>query len=194
MAFKRAATNSTHHAEPMPVGDPVEGATPAMPDWLARAVEQGVKPEQALAFIGLGLMGRLANGAAETPWIWSEEDDGGATDLAGLRQVYPEDPLPAASARRPTTVKALKTLIDADRASGYGISQGGFETGITTIAAPVFNEARRVVAAVSITVPQQQISREETERLVPLVRLAAEQLTQRLSHLPHPAGGPGAKH
>lgn len=86
MAFKRAATNSTHHAEPMPVGDPVEGATPAMPDWLARAVEQGVKPEQALAFIGLGLMGRLANGAAETPWIWSEEDDGGAAELAGLRQ------------------------------------------------------------------------------------------------------------
>jgi DNA-binding IclR family transcriptional regulator len=115
-------------------------------------------------------------------------------DLAGLRQVYPVEPLAAATPRTPTTVKALKTLIDADRSTGYGISQGGFETGITTIAAPVFNEQRRVVAAVSITVPQQQISPEETERLVPLVRQAAQQLTQRLSHLPHPAGGPGAKH
>ena len=115
-------------------------------------------------------------------------------DLAGLRQVYPQEPLPAVTPRTPTTVKALKALIDADRSTGYGISQGGFETGITTIAAPVFNDQRRVVAAVSITVPRQQISPEETERLVPLVRQAAQQLTQRLSHLPHPAGGPGAKH
>lgn len=115
-------------------------------------------------------------------------------DLAGLRQVYPQEPLQAVTPRTPTTVKALKALIDADRSTGYGISQGGFETGITTIAAPVFNDQRRVVAAVSITVPRQQISPEETERLVPLVRQAAQQLTQRLSHLPHPAGGPGAKH
>ena len=114
-------------------------------------------------------------------------------DLAGLRQVYPQEPLPAVTPRTPTTVKALKTLIDADRSTGYGISQGGFETGITTIAAPVFNEQRRVVAAVSITVPRQQISPEETEHLAPLVRQAAQQLTQRLSHLPHPAGGSGAK-
>jgi len=115
-------------------------------------------------------------------------------DEAGLRKVYPEEPLPAVTPRTPTTVKALQALIAADRASGYGISQGGFETGITTIAAPVFNEQRRVVAAVSITVPQQQISPDETERLVPLVRQAAQQLTERLSHLPHPAGWPGAKH
>jgi len=86
MAPKRAATSSTHHAEPMPVADPLEGATPSMPDWLARAVEQGVKPEQALAFIGLGLMRRLADGGAEAPWIWNDEEDGGTADLAGLRQ------------------------------------------------------------------------------------------------------------
>lgn len=86
MATKRAAPSPTHHAEPIPVADPLEEATAPMPDWLARAVEQGVKPEQALAFIGLGLMRRLADGGADTPWVWSEEDDGGAADLAGLRQ------------------------------------------------------------------------------------------------------------
>ena len=85
MASKRTAP-PTSHAEPMPMAEPAGDGSFAMPDWLARAVEQGVKPEQALAFIGLGLMGRLANGAVETPWIWSEEDDGGAADLAGLRQ------------------------------------------------------------------------------------------------------------
>jgi len=73
MASKRPASSTTHQAEPIA-------------DWLAQAVEQGVKPEQALAFIGLGFMRRLAEGGNEAPWIWTEEEDGGAADLAGLRQ------------------------------------------------------------------------------------------------------------
>lgn len=108
-------------------------------------------------------------------------------DLQELRRLFPEEPLSAYTARTPTTVKALKALIDADRAQGYGVSQGGFETGITTVAAPVFNEQGQVVAAVSITVPQQQISADQAAVLVPQVRQAADQLTERLRHLP-PAG------
>lgn len=86
MAPKHTAAAASSHAEPMPVAEPMPEAPAAMPDWLARAVEQGVKPEQALAFIGLGLMRRLADGAPEAAWVWSEEEDGGAADLAGLRQ------------------------------------------------------------------------------------------------------------
>jgi hypothetical protein len=86
MASKRPASSTTHHAEPIPVTDSVGEASSPMPDWLARAVEQGVKPEQALAFIGLGFMRRLAEGGTEAPWIWNEEEDGDAADLAGLRQ------------------------------------------------------------------------------------------------------------
>ena len=56
--------------------------------------------------------------------------------------------------------------------------------GITTIAAPVFNDRREVVAAVSITVPAQQIAPEQVAVLVPQVQQAASQLTQRISHLP----------
>jgi hypothetical protein len=81
MATKRSATTPTSHAEPMPAAD-----SSPMPDWLAQAVEQGVKPEQALAFIGLGLMRRMADGGADLPWIWSEEEDGGTADLTALRQ------------------------------------------------------------------------------------------------------------
>jgi hypothetical protein len=57
-----------------------------MPEWMAQAVQQGVKPEQALAFIGLGLMGKLADGGKELPWIWNEDDDGGSVDCTVLRQ------------------------------------------------------------------------------------------------------------
>jgi hypothetical protein len=86
MASKRAAAPSPSHAEPIPVSEAVADGTAAMPEWLARAVEQGIKPEQALAFIGLGLMQRLTDGAQERPWVWSEEEDGGAADLSVLRQ------------------------------------------------------------------------------------------------------------
>lgn len=78
-----APSPATSHAEPLPVDTP---PPKAMPEWMLQAVEQGVKPEQALAFIGLGLMRKLATGSQELPWIWSEEEDGGGADLAALRQ------------------------------------------------------------------------------------------------------------
>lgn len=114
-------------------------------------------------------------------------------DMAGLAQLYPETTLQAHTPRTPTTIAQLKALIDVDRANGYGISQGGFETGISTIAAPVFNDAHEVVAAVSITVPAQQLVAAQTDILVPQVKQAAAQLTQRISHLPQRNMPPQAK-
>ena len=106
-------------------------------------------------------------------------------DLAGLVQLYPETLLQAHTDRTPTTIAQLTALIDVDRANGYGISQGGFETGISNIAAPVFSDANKVVAAVSITVPAQQLLPAQTDILVPQVRQAAAQLTQRISNVLH---------
>lgn len=103
--------------------------------------------------------------------------------MQALSQLYPEKPLPKYTDKTPATLKQLKTLIDADRAAGYGLSQGGFESGISTIAAPVFNDEQHVVAAVSITVPAQQVASEHAHHLIQLVRDAAAQLTQRISHL-----------
>jgi DNA-binding IclR family transcriptional regulator len=114
-------------------------------------------------------------------------------EMAELQKMYPDTPLPAFTPKTPTTLRALKELIDADRDKGYGISQGGFETGITTIAAPVLNAQRRVMAALSITIPAQQIPAGQEDPLVALVRQAAEQLTQRLSHL-SPPSRPSVRH
>ena len=113
-------------------------------------------------------------------------------DMAGLSELYQGTTLEAHTAKTPTTLKQLKALIDADRANGYGISQGGYETGISTIAAPVFNDAREVLAAVSITVPAQRLVAAQTDVLVPMVQDAAAYLTQRISHLPQPKSPPQA--
>lgn len=55
-----------------------------LPEWMAQ-VAQGVQPDQALALIGLGLMGRLG-AENQAPWIWNGEEDGGSDDLTALRQ------------------------------------------------------------------------------------------------------------
>ncbi|MFZ9753960.1 MAG: hypothetical protein ACO3B3_10475 [Cyanobium sp.] len=83
MASKTSST-STQAPEMAPMAGRTSPSD--LPDWMAQAVEQGVKPEQALAFIGLGLMGRLAEAGAERAWIWNEDDDGGSADLSALRQ------------------------------------------------------------------------------------------------------------
>lgn len=103
-------------------------------------------------------------------------------DISSLKKLYPETPLHKYTDKTPTTLAELKALIDKDRAHGYGLSQGGFETGISTIAAPVFNDKHHVVAAISITVPAQQVDPNQTKILVSHVQSAAAQLTERISH------------
>lgn len=104
-----------------------------------------------------------------------------------LARLYAGMPLQAFTPQTPTTLAALQQMIDADAQRGYGISQGGFETGISTIAAPVFDEHHRIAAAVSVTVPSQQVDPQPLADIVARVRDAAARLSQRISHLP--AGG-----
>lgn len=111
-------------------------------------------------------------------------------DTDGLHALYPEEPLHAYTPRTPTTLAQLKALIDEDRVKGYGVSMGGFETGISTIGAPVFNDRGVVTAAVSISVPAQRIDDGALPGLVDMVKAAAAQLTERISHLPSRGGWP----
>jgi DNA-binding IclR family transcriptional regulator len=106
----------------------------------------------------------------------------GGQSMANLAALYQDTELVAKTPATPTTLKALKALVDADALRGWGISQSGYESGICTLAAPVFNEVREVVAAVSITVPAQKIPPDTAKLLAAQVCDAALQLTARISH------------
>lgn len=54
-------------------------------EWLAQAAQQGLSPEQLLACLALGWMGRQRDGGEAPAWIWNEEPQG-STDLSALRQ------------------------------------------------------------------------------------------------------------
>ncbi len=103
-------------------------------------------------------------------------------DDAALKHLYPEAQLASHTALTPTSIMALKTKIGESKSRGYGVSQGGFDTGISTIAAPVFNARHEVVAAVSIAVPAQQVRGDELSPLIQQVRNAAVRLSQHMHH------------
>lgn len=104
--------------------------------------------------------------------------------LDALKTLYQGVELDSFTPQTPTTLESLKQAIDADALRGYGVSQGGFEAAISTIAAPVFDDHHRVSAAVSVTVPAQNVDPSTQEALVAQVRSAAQRLSQCISHVP----------
>lgn len=109
----------------------------------------------------------------------------GDLDTAALEALFGAAPLKAYTPSTPTTVPALQAMIEADRKRGYGLSEGGYESGISTIAAPVTGEEGRIVAAVSITVPSQNIDPALVDSLAGQVCRAAADLSSRLRLQPH---------
>jgi DNA-binding IclR family transcriptional regulator len=107
----------------------------------------------------------------------------GHLGLPELTELYPEEPLPQFTPQTPTTRSQLLKMIEHDKAQGYGTSQGGFESGISTVVAPVTNEFNHVVAAISVTIPSQRIDPQDLPRVVQDVQHASAQLTQRVSHI-----------
>jgi len=101
-------------------------------------------------------------------------------NLEALRLLYPEKELESYTAKTPKNVEELKRIIDQEKAQGYGLSQGGFESGISTLAAPVFDDQRRVIAALSITIPSLRLPDLDVKKMIPLVLSCAQDLTERM--------------
>ena len=97
-----------------------------------------------------------------------------------LSRLYAGKTLPAFTVQTPTSLADLHRRVAQDAQRGYAISQGGFEAGVSTVAAPVFDERGFVTAAVSVTVPASQIAPQQQARLVALVVQAANKLSRRI--------------
>ena len=61
------------------------GSAKANPSLPAQEEMADARAEQALALVGMGVMQKLA-ASGELPWIWTEGEDAGGCDVAGLRQ------------------------------------------------------------------------------------------------------------
>ncbi|MFN5193124.1 MAG: hypothetical protein ACK5E6_01695 [Cyanobacteriota bacterium] len=86
------------------------------------APDQTLKPDQALAVIGMGLLQKLAAGGNDLPWIWSDGDEA-QTDLAALRQRLELTRL-AIDTGAPLSTAEVSQLLGA-RASGDVVDRAG---------------------------------------------------------------------
>lgn len=101
---------------------PVAGSDSATTaEWINRAIDEGVKPEQALAFIGLGLMHRLGNAEASFAPLGGEP--GETADLSALRQRLELTDL-AIRTGAPLTTAEVSALLGA-RPGAAEVERGG---------------------------------------------------------------------
>ncbi len=102
--------------------------------------------------------------------------------LHAIEQLYANHSMKSYTSLTPTSPQALKDAIDEAAKEGIAVSQGGFESGISTIAAPVYNGEKQVCAAISVTVLSSRIPEDKLPLLLTQVREAAHMLTWRLQH------------
>ena len=101
---------------------------------------------------------------------------------AALKRLFPEKQLKAYSPQTPKTIAELERLIAQDRARGYALSEAGYESGISAVAAPVRNHEQRVAAALSIIVARPRLEPKQRDELAERAIAAAAELSRRLSY------------
>ncbi len=99
--------------------------------------------------------------------------------------------LPAATAKTPTSLPALHALLDKERTTGIVDSRSGYEAGIDSIAAPVFDHAGAVVGAINASGPESAFGgvRGRRAEIAEAVREAARTISKRLGWVAGPPRG-----
>ncbi|MFZ3120555.1 MAG: IclR family transcriptional regulator [Variovorax sp.] len=104
--------------------------------------------------------------------------------LPKLRALYPEEKLETFSTSTPRTVTELFDMVQGDRQRGYVISEGFFESNISTIAAPVRDHSGHVVAALGATITAARVDEGRIDEMVVCVRATADELSRLLNYAP----------
>lgn len=119
----------------------------------------------------------------------------GDMSLPQLRELYPEAVLQAFSERTPRTSTELFDMVQADRTRGYVWDEGFFESGISTVAAPIRDRTGQLVAALGVTIVAGHAGQGNTAELAQRVRASADEVSGLLGHKPaspashlHPGG------
>jgi len=104
-----------------------------------------------------------------------------AVPPAQLRALYPDAkvPLPTRHNVGPTSVRELKTLLQAARQRGFATEHGEITEGLASVAVAVVDRTGWPVAALAVTAPESDASGVEAA-LVERVSQAARELSSRL--------------
>jgi DNA-binding IclR family transcriptional regulator len=92
--------------------------------------------------------------------------------------------LAAATDKTPTTLSALRVMLDADRSTGVAWSDSHFEVGISSAAAAVFDRHGTVAGAVNVTGPSTRFNATSRRAIEQALRDAAEAISSALGYVP----------
>ena len=96
----------------------------------------------------------------------------------------PSGPLEALTSRTIVDRRQLEAELAAVRRDGLAIATDELELGLSAMAAPIFDDAGRVVAALSVSGPTLRLSPRRVAELRPIVIKQARALSELLGHRP----------
>ena len=102
--------------------------------------------------------------------------------LDELRELYPQGTLPVVNAFTPRSVEQLHALLAEDRRRPYLLHEGFFESGISTLAAPVREQGGAIAAALGVAMPAVPLEAGRLERLADSVCENAAELSSLLNY------------
>ncbi|AZG09855.1 IclR family transcriptional regulator [Pigmentiphaga sp. H8] len=102
--------------------------------------------------------------------------------LDELRELYPQGTLPIVNAFTPRSVEQLHALLAEDRRRPYLLHEGFFESGISTLAAPVREQGGAIAAALGVAMPAVPLEAGRLERLADSVCESAAELSSLLNY------------
>ncbi|MFA5596756.1 MAG: IclR family transcriptional regulator [Pusillimonas sp.] len=106
------------------------------------------------------------------------------TSFDALQALYPEEQLHRITEKTPATVRDLYRQIQADRSHDYVFDTDYYESGIATVAVPVFGgHDRRVVGSLGITISSKEVNPQRIETLAAQACTVARELSGLLDHI-----------
>lgn len=105
-------------------------------------------------------------------------------NLSELKNLYPEPRLESFTAHTPNDVNELYQASVHIREQGYVVGEGFYERHISTVAAPVFNQSGRIVAALGVTLGASSIEAAQRLGLIDSVSEVASELSALLDYAP----------
>ncbi len=99
-----------------------------------------------------------------------------------LQYLFPHETLPSYTKQTPKVFTELLDILAQDRKRGYAVSNSFFESGISSVSAPVRGPSGMITGALNVTITRNKIESVEQEDIIQAVVLAAKQLSLALNY------------
>ncbi|NPV54094.1 MAG: IclR family transcriptional regulator [Firmicutes bacterium] len=99
-----------------------------------------------------------------------------------IEEILSKKGLPRLTNNTITSLEQFYLHLQTVRANGFAIDDEEHEQGIRCVAAPIYNQDGRVVAALSVSGPSIRMTREKIERVTPLVTECGGKISERLGY------------